>query len=142
VTTRSTTRRRRRKPDAEREVIIRAAELLPPGAKLPDGVCRTCGGCGALVTCGPGPGRYPCPACPACAPPAHVVVGARSVDALLHRESARREFWSSWCGRAQTILGALLADTTGRRPSEDPAIAEVVEGLIAAEQALTALLGR
>lgn len=44
--------------------VIRAEELLPAGATLPTGVCRTCGGCREMVWPDRyGPGRGPCQAC-------------------------------------------------------------------------------
>lgn len=33
-------------------IVIPAEDLLPPGAKLPAGACRQCGGCGEMTTTG------------------------------------------------------------------------------------------
>lgn len=38
-------------PMRGRVLTVTADELLPLGAKLPDGACRICGGCGAMTTC-------------------------------------------------------------------------------------------
>jgi hypothetical protein len=53
-----------------------------------------------------------------------------------------RRVWLAWAERAQQELGVLLAGTIGVEPPASDSLYEAVNHMIAAEQTLTALLGK
>jgi hypothetical protein len=53
-----------------------------------------------------------------------------------------RKFWLEWADRAQTTLGALLAETIDVAPAASDSVYEAVNKLIDVEQTLAGVLGR
>lgn len=62
------------------------------------------------------------------------------IDMTPAQRKAHHEFWLAWVERAQSVLGALLAETIDETPSTSDTVFECVNQLIDVEQQLTGCL--